>query len=483
MIYTYKRIFTIILFVGVNKVCCLCGVIGDEIMIKFREDYNCCKTVACKNFGVVGSEDYIYKSERLGYWSTECKACGSNPPWIKNSLVNNVLKEKLEFQFGRKLTGCRKCYNYFFITQRTDAKLHGFTSAGTQRKMCSQCHSIFTLQNFKNIDALKAVLSTIIANKEIRESIKSTGLSARLYYFYLNKLALIFSNFSRLHEEDVIKRKQLAMHTEGKVVHLNHKRGLYALITSEVESGYILLQTNNLTKQSISEYYIYDERDNTIISTIDSSNIEYALIERYQQNMKRNHFEQLLVGELKPITRCNLIYPDKLAYIHFQLLNVFVGKADKYAHYIEHESCLRSAALMAASSDIKKSNAGVYFFFPFPNAGDSLQGKEIGWWKDRWFSNEFGAYCPITLEAKDKIDFKRPLGNSVTLFYAYLNKHLNKGVNSISVIDNLSEIHRVLFNYCELKNGKTRANYFAVSDKIYTPESLLDDALKMIMTG
>lgn len=449
-------------------------------MVTFRKDFNCCKTVTCKNFGVVGSEDYIYKSERLGYWSTECKACGSNPPWIKNALVNNVLKEKLEFQFGRKLTGCPKCYKFFFITERTDAKRHGFTPAGTQRKKCSQCHCIFTLPNFKNIDALKLVLAAVIANRESRESIKSTGLSARLYYFYLDKLTLIFSNFSRLNEETVMKRKQLAMHTEGRVLHLEHHRGLYTLITSEVESGYILLQTNNLTKENISDYYIYDERDNTLISTIDSSNIENALIDRYQQNMKRNHFEQLLVGELKQISKCNLIYPDKLAYVHFQLLNVFVEKVEKYDHYIEHESCLRAAALMAAYPEIKKGSAGVYFFFPFPNDGELLQGKKIGWWKDRWFSNELGAYCPVTLETKDKIDFKRPLGNSIELFYGYLDKHMHKGVNSMKVIDNLSEIHRVIFNYCELKNGKSRANDFAVSNKVYTPESLLDDALKMI---
>ena len=381
---------------------CLCGVIGDEIMIKFREDFNCCKTVGCKNFGVVNSPDYIYKSRRLGYLSIECKACGSNPPWINNALANNILREKVEFQFGRKLTDCPKCYKYFFMTEKTDTKLYGYTSAGTQRKKCSQCHSIFSLQNFKNIDALKLVLSTIIANKEIRALIKSTGLSARLYYFYLNKLALILSNFSRLNEENVIKRKYLAMHTEGKVLHLDHHRGLYTLITSEVESGYILLQTNNLTKQSISEYYIYDEKDNTIISTLDSSNIENVLINRYQQNMRRNHFEQLLVGELKPITKCNLIYPDKLAYIHFQLLNAFTTKADTYDHYIEHESCLRSAALMASDSDIKKSNAGIYFFLPFPKTSENLQGKEIGWWKDKWFSHELGAYCPIVCKIKNK---------------------------------------------------------------------------------
>ena len=452
-------------------------------MIKFRTDFNCCKTVSCQNFGVIGSSDYIQQSRRLGYLSTECTACGSNPPWINNRLVNSVLKEKFEFQFTRKLTGCPKCYNCFFITEKSDAKRYGFTSAGTQRKKCSRCHTIFSLPNFKNIDALKLVLSTIVANKAIRASIKSSGLSARLYYFYLNKLALILSNFSRLNEENVIRRKQLAMHSEGRVLHFDHKRGVYTLITSEVESGYILLQTNNLTKQHLSDYYIYDETENTIITTSESSSIENALLSRYQQNMRRNHFEQLLVGELKPITKCHLIYPDKLAYIHFQLLTAFTTKADKYDHYVEHESCLRSAALMASYPEIKKGNAGVYFFLPFPNAGENLQGKEIGWWKDRWFSNKFGAYCPIVPEKKGAVDFKRPLGNSVTLFYRYLDQHMNKGVNSMEVIDNLSEIHRVLFNYCDLKNEKTRANHFALSDKVYTPESLLDNALKVIMAG
>ena len=393
-------------------------------------------------------------------------------------------KEKFEYQFGRKLTGCPKCYKYFFITERTDSKLNGFTSAGTQRKKCSQCHSIFTLQNFKNINALKLVLSTIVSHKDMRESIKSTGLSARLYYFYLNKLALILSNFSRLNEENVMERKYLAMHTQGKVLHLDHNRGLYILITAEVDSGYILLQNNNLTSQDLNNKDIYCSLENTVIAVPNVDNIENALINRYQQNMKRKHFEQLLVGELKPITKCNLIYPDKLAYIHFQLLNAFTGKADKYAHYIEHESSLRAATLMASYADIKKSNAEIYYFFPFTKVSEKLQGKDIGWWKDKWFSNEQGAYSPITYKVKNRAaDVKLPESDSVDLFYSYLNQHMNKGVNSINVIDNLSEIHRVIFNYCDLKNKTTRANSFGVTDKIYTSESLLDDALKMIMAG
>jgi hypothetical protein len=450
-------------------------------MADFRKDFNCCKTVSCKNFGVVESEDYVYKSERLGYWATECKACGSHPPWIKNKLVNSVFDEKLAYQFGRKLTGCPHCNHLFFLTEETQTKRSGFTSAGTQRKKCTQCNHVFTVAKIKNVGALKRVLNAVLAGAELSESIKNTGLSARLYYFYLDKLALIFSNFSRLNEQKALHKYKLKMTTQGKLLHFAHRRGVYNLITAEIDSGYILLQTNNLTKQPISDYYAYDEKDNTIISTIESDNLENIIINRYQQHMNRNHFEQLLVGELKPVSQCRLIYPDKLAYIHFQLLNVFVEKVDKYIHYIEHESCFRSAALMAAYPDIKAGNVGVYFFIPLTNADDFSQGKEIGWWKDKWFSDKLGAYSPIVSDPMELDNFKRPLGHSVDLFSEYLQQHLYQGVNSMGVIDNLSEIYRTLFNYCEFINQETRANKLSITNKIYNPETLLDDALHMLM--
>jgi transposase-like protein len=452
------------------------------MMIEFRKNFNCCKTIACKNFGVVDSEDYIHKSRRLGYLSIECKACGSNPPWINNQLVSKLLQEKLESQFGQKLTDCPKCSHYFFITEKTTTKLHGFTSAGTQRKKCTQCNTVFTVPHYKNSDALKAVLATIVAHQDMRESIKSSGLSARLYYFYLNKLALILSNFSRLNEQAIIKRHYLALYTQGKRFDLDHKRGIYTLITSEVKSGYILLQSNNLTQLALQDKDIYCSLDNTVIAMENVVNAENVLIDRYAQHLNRKHFEQLLVGELKPITNSHLIYPDKVAYIHFQLLKAFTLKTAQYAHYIEHESVLRSAALMASYSEIQNANADVYFFVPFAQTTDHLQGKEIGWWKDKWFTNEQGAYCQITSK-QDKGDFRLYASEGVEHFYSYLNKHMNKGVNSRHVIDNLSEIHRVIFNYCDLINGHTRANVFIATDKIYTPASLLDEALKMTVVG
>ena len=452
-------------------------------MFSFTKDFNCCKTVHCENFAVTDSTDYIQKSRRLGYLSIGCKLCGSYPPWVNNDLVEQVINEKIEVNFARKSTGCPKCAQYFFFSQSTKSISHGYTSAGTQRKKCSACEAVFTLPYFKNLNALRLILTTIIANQETKKAIKATGLSPRLYYFYLDKLAQILVNFSRLNEEKVLQQKQLSLYTQGKVVNLAHKRSFYTLLTSDTATGYLLLQNNNLTRVSLPKKLVYEEQKNTIISVNDNDNLETALIKRYEQHLKRKHFEQLLVGELKPTTGGHLIYPDKLAYAHFQLLKAFTAKASSYSHYIEHESCFRSAALMASAADIKTAKADIYFYLASYKTSEHLQGRKIGWWGDKWFSNDFGAYCPIASRTKFNADLKLGDTSSIGLFYSYLDSHLNKGINSINVIDNLSEIHRTIFNYCELKNNTSRAKLLKVTDIIYTPQSLLDAALKTIMNG
>jgi len=449
-------------------------------MLRFTKNFNCCKTVSCANFGISESDSYIQKSERLGYLSTECKLCGSNPPWINNELVQEVLAEKLEQQLGYKAVGCKKCSPYFFIDPIPASKLHGFTSAGTQRKKCTQCGSVFTLSEYKNVSALKEVLGSVISKKEIKLAIKESGLSARLYYFYLNKLAVIFSNFSRLNEQKILNNEYLGMHSEGRLMTLSRQRGTYTLFTAEIESGYILLQTNNLTHKPVEQAFLYNESDNTIVTNSDAVSIEAVLLERYQSNLKRNHFEQLIVGELKPIAKCSAIYPDKVAYIHFQLLNAFTLNIGRHEHFIEHESTLRSAALMSSYSAIKNKCADVYFFLPLTGKKEKLLGKALGWWNDIWFSNEVGAFCPITCKLKDASSFQLTRGDMIENYAQYLNKHINKNINSMQVIDNISEIYRALYNYCESENGQSPACLLGVSDKVYHPEQLLDEALQRI---
>lgn len=449
-------------------------------MLRFTKDYNCCKTIGCDNFGVPGSDSYIQQSERLGYLSTECRLCGSNAPWINNELVQQVLNEKLTQKFAQKLIGCKKCSPYFFINSTPESKRHGYTSAGTQRKKCCQCGAVFTLPDFKNQHAMKKVLSSLLRHKEIKAAVSETGLSARLYYFYLNKLALLLSNFSRECEEKKLTSGYLGLHSEGRLLKLSHQRGIYILFTAEIGSGYILLQTHNLTKHVFADEFIYHEKKSTLATNIESDNLEAVLQARYQKNLERNHFEQLIVGDLKPIVKCNAIYPDKVAYTHFQLLKVFTSKAENYDHFIEHESTLRSAALMSSYNAIKSKRADVYYFLPFSGGNENLNGKRLGWWNDIWFSNKVGAFSSITSKLSVDPSFTLEKGDAIENYFKYLNNSVNKNVSSMQVIDNKLDIFRVIYNYCISIDGQTAACALGVADKIYTPEQLFDLALKQI---
>jgi len=445
-----------------------------------EQDFNCCKTVSCKNFGVKESVDYTYKSKRLGYLSIECNACGSNPPWIDNQLIENILKEKLAFHFARKISHCHHCYQYFFFNDKNEAQLHGFTAAGTQRLKCKSCQRIYSLSRHKNISIIRLVLQTIVENMDINNAIRKTGLSARLYYFYLEKLSLLLTNYSRLQEQEVMQRDYIALQTEGKVVHLNHQRGFYSLLTAEANSGYILLQTSNLTKQLLGEQDIYNSTEDTVIKDYHQHNLESEIEQHYQQTLQRKHFEQLLVGELKPIKHCQLIYPNKLVYVHFSMLRAFTKKSQRHGHYIELESSIRAAALMSSITEIAQNKADIYYYLPFKNNHESIVNKKVGWWGDRWFSFDLGAYSPITNSLNNENPFQLQETEQLNDYFLYLNKHLNKGLNSFNTIEQFCEIHRVLYNFCELKNAKSRAMKFALTDTTYTPEELLNEAINLI---
>lgn len=269
------------------------------------------------------------------------------------------------------------------------------------------------------------------------------------------------------------------MQTEGRIIHLHHQRGFYTLLTSEAHSGYILLQSTNLTQQQLPIQDIYNSTEDTIIKDAPTNNIQDKLTYHYQQTLQRKHFERLLIGELKPIKHCNLIYPNKLSYVHFSLLRAFVKKSQQYRHYIELESSIRAAALMSAYPEIKEHKADIYYYLAFSNTQETLNNKKIGWWNDRWFSFKLGAYSPITKILSNGPSFELNNIDNLNRYYIYLEKHLNKGLNSFNTIANFSEIHRVLFNFCQEYKGKSTATAFNLSQCTLDPMALLDEAIQL----
>ncbi len=70
---------------------------------------------------------------------------------------------------------------------------------------------------------------------------------------------------------------------------------------------------------------------------------------------------------------------------------------------------------------------------------------------------------------------------SIDHYSLYLDQNLSKGVNSRTVINHLSEIHRVIFNYCDARDNVSRAQRLGVCDVLHTPQTLLDMALMSVM--
>ena len=402
---------------------------------------------------------------------------------MKKLLLEQMLAEKAVLTFGTKVIGCKKCHPIFFEGKGEESTSFGHTGAGTQRRKCSNCKTIYTLPRFKNIEALKSVLTSIVANVEIKKAVQLTALPARLYYFYLNQLAIILGNYARLNEQNKLYTQRLVTHTFGNVVPFSHGRGVYNLMTAEAKSGYILLQSNNLTAEMVENEFVYRAVKSTLpVDNKSPENIQKTLENRYDQTMKRHHFESLLVGELKPIKNSTYVFPRTAVNVHFQLLKVFTLHSEQYAHYIEHESCLRSAALVNALSDIKKGNAEIYYYYPFTSddKAQRLTAQKIGWWNDRWFSNEFGAYCSITNPKNTRGDLRLTERDCVYSYFEYVSENMKKGINSYSVINNLFEIHRVLFNYTMLKNNTTRAVLAELTHELFSAEALLYEALRTV---
>jgi len=64
-------------------------------------------------------------------------------------------------------------------------------------------------------------------------------------------------------------------------------------------------------------------------------------------------------------------------------------------------------------------------------------------------------------------------------YYTYLEENLNKSLNSFNTIANFSEIHRVLFNFCQTHRDKTPAMSFGLIETPLTAVELLNEAIHL----
>ncbi|MFO6422507.1 hypothetical protein [Motilimonas sp. KMU-193] len=449
-----------------------------------RSHFNCCKSYPCHNLGVVESDEYEMESNHLGYPAIHCKACGSYPPLVDDESVATVIKDKLVSHFSRTLSGCSHCQSQYFANDQHTIKSnrYGHTKAGQQRLKCQNCGQVYTVKAVKQVDMLLSLLGHIAKQTPTTEVIADLDCAPKIYYQLLNRLANILREFSRAREQSVLQRDFLALHSESDVSQYAGHKALWSIATTEAQSGYCILYSHNLLlNETLAKPY--PGANSSVLPTPKLPSILAALTERYQSTMRRPHFESLHYGQLANIRGAQYIMPSILAYAHFQLLSLITSKATHFHHYIEHESAIRGAALMACSEEIFADQAEVYFVYRHFTGGQELpaNGNNIGWWSDRWYGTHYGAYCPITYRNQYKVPFSLFDADGPRLVHQWFRQNKCLNLKSAKPLDPMLEIQRCIYNFCQsLKNEQTPAMRLGISQQPMSLAELLDAAISSI---
>ncbi|MCE2596325.1 hypothetical protein K6Y31_16105 [Motilimonas cestriensis] len=457
----------------------------------FRTTFNCCKSYPCHNLGIANSPEYQMESNHLGYPAIHCRACGSYPPLVDDATVAVLLEEKLGIQFGQPLTGCTHCENVFFIAHakakqgENATKRYGHTSAGQQRLKCGYCQKVYSLKLIKQVDKLERLLHLIAENKSTTDIIDQLACAPKIYYQLLAKLADILRSYARLNEQALLQSNFLALHTESGLLRFAGDKTLWCLATTEAQSGYCLLYNHNLLLNTPANT-VYEGKASSILPEPKVPSILAALTARYQSTMRRPHFEALHYGLIAPLRGADYVKPSTLSYAHFQLLRMFCQPTKHFHHYIEHESAIRGAALMASSDEIKAEQAEVFFVYRHFTGGKELpsNGNNIGWWSDRWYGTHYGAYCPITYRNKYPVPFSLFDANGPKKVHQWIQDHQAASLKSAKSLDASIEIQRNIYNYCQLlKTADTPAMRMGFTKQALSLSDLLNKAVAAVECG
>ncbi|WP_432454454.1 MULTISPECIES: hypothetical protein [unclassified Agarivorans] len=449
----------------------------------FRHQFNCCKNCRCPNFGLTESSDYLAESQHLGYPALHCKACGSYPPLVDSHSVNLIVEEKAKQQLTKSPCGCSHCEPGFFLGTTVGVKRYGKTGANSQRYQCRKCQNVFTQVNIKGLEPLSRLFSLLNRGHNPQQIMQQLEIAPKIYYQLLQRLYQCLRFYSRQQEQRVLHRSFCALHTESQIHEFSEQKRIWTLCSTEVTSGYVLLHTHNQSQLQLNDSAHYQQKTSTLLPPLSDSPIVEALKRRYQLTLNRYHFEDLHYGSTAALRGSQLLQPALTAYAHFQLLSAFTSQNQNFHHYIEHESSIRGAALMSCVEEIKQQRADIYYVYRHPRSETDMgsAGNKVGWWNDRWYPADFGAFCSITSAQQNptKVALAQPL--ACQNFFQHLQLNMPKQLKSFSSVDALFEINRALFNYLlPDKEGLTPAMRLGCCEQQMTASELVSAAVAAV---
>ncbi|HCB0358726.1 cytoplasmic protein [Klebsiella quasipneumoniae] len=306
-----------------------------------------CKTLGCKNLGVLNSPDYQNQGKNV-----LCRACGFHFPVISARSLN-LFRQSVNRVWKGLIKSCPGCGG-------VSLKKYGFSAQGEPRVCCQQCHKTFLYPVRYKTDPRQDYLAALIQDgaslADIRSALAldSTGLSREL-----QKLSRRANQAER---EFAFPAFDITLSTRAFRVKFNGGDNfLYVLVTAEETTGRIISVTTNYSLQPVEAEYqyhsYYEER-------LPPGTLVHLVQRKEAITMRRATLFDVDYGPaaLYKNDPGMLVKPVLPAYRHFELVKTLTdARSLNIQHYIDQECFILGGCLMANLQQVQQGRCHISF--------------------------------------------------------------------------------------------------------------------------
>ena len=306
-----------------------------------------CKTVGCKNLGILSSPDYVLQGKNI-----LCRECGFQFPIISEKTLN-LFRHTVNRAWKGIVKQCPGCGS-------TLLKKHGFSLRGEHRMYCCHCFKTFILADNIEIDNRQEALATLIQEgtsiTDLRSILKldSTGLNRELFKLFRRvNLAERYWTFSSF---------DITLSTRAFRIKYNRGDGyLYVLATAEEQSGRIVAISSNYSARPVEEEYQYDSRYE---ERLPPDTLAHMVQRKEIMTMRR---QVLFDVDYGPATLYRndpgmIVKPVLTAYRHFELVRMLTDdRSLNVQHFLEHECFILGGCMAANLLHVRQGRCHISF--------------------------------------------------------------------------------------------------------------------------
>ncbi len=308
---------------------------------------NCCKTIGCKNVGVLQSPDYQPHGDNI-----LCRECGFLFPLISENALNSF-RMLVNKQWKGLVRQCPDCGG-------TSLKRHGYAYSGKVRLLCRHCNRTFLYvadrAETKRPGPLSEAITAGMSLAELRMALRldNTALARQLA-----RLAL---HVNREMSQIRFPSLDIALSTRAFTLKFNgSNNALYALVTAEVESGNIVAVSTNYSPFPVENEYQYFS---SFAERPGPGTIVQLVQRKESMTARRGILFDIDYGPARLWKNDSgmLVKPVLPAYRHFELVKKMTDERSlNVQHFLEHECFILGGCLMANYRDVKDGRCHISF--------------------------------------------------------------------------------------------------------------------------